>query len=293
LNAHRWLREPLVHFLALGALLFLAFYWRGGGPGSNRIVITRGQIEAMASGFARTWQRPPTDVELKALIDDYVREEMATREAVAMGLDRDDTIIRRRLRQKLEFFVDDTADTLPVTDQDVRAWLDAHPDRFQVEPVVAFRQVFISEDRRGGAAEADARALLASLVRRGRSVDLTEVGDRIMLPSEVPASTRGEIARQFGEAFADGVMAVAPGEWTGPIRSGFGLHLVQVLDREEGRAPALDEVRPLVEREVRSERRKTLMDAMYDELLSRYRVRIDLEPDVSTAASGGFGGERR
>ena len=102
------LREPLVHFLLLGGLLFLFFEWRGsGGPTSSRIVITPGLVEHLASGFGRTWQRPPTDAELKGLIDDYVKEEIATREAVGMGLDRDDTIIRRRLRQKLEFLVED------------------------------------------------------------------------------------------------------------------------------------------------------------------------------------------
>src|SRR3972149_5681562 len=107
-------REPLVHFLAMGALLFLFFEWRGGsGPGSSRIAIAPGLVEHLASGFARTWQRPATDAELKGLIDDYVKEEIATREAVGMGLDRDDTIIRRRLRQKLEFLVEDAASSSP------------------------------------------------------------------------------------------------------------------------------------------------------------------------------------
>ena len=112
------LREPLVHFLALGALLFLFFQWKGGGsgPGSTRITITPGLVEHLASGFAKAWQRPPDGPELKGLIDDYVKEEIATREAVAMGLDRDDTIVRRRLRQKLEFLIEDAGDLAPPTD---------------------------------------------------------------------------------------------------------------------------------------------------------------------------------
>ena len=116
------LREPLVHFLALGALLFLFFEWRGGsGPGSSRIAITPGLIEHLTSGFARTWQRPPTDAEIKGLIDDYVKEEIATREALGMGLDRDDTIIRRRLRQKLEFLVEDAVSSSAPTDAELQA----------------------------------------------------------------------------------------------------------------------------------------------------------------------------
>jgi hypothetical protein len=123
-----WLREPLVLFLAIGALLFLIFhFWGDGGSGANRIVITSSQIDAFAAQFARTWQRPPTDQELKGLINDYVRAEMATREAMAMGLDRDGTIIRRRLRQKLEFMAEDTINATPPTDTELQAWLDQHP----------------------------------------------------------------------------------------------------------------------------------------------------------------------
>jgi len=132
------LREPLLHFLVLGGLLFLIFQLRGGasGPGGTRIAITPGLVEHLASGFARTWQRPPTDQELKGLIDDHIKEEIATREATAMGLDRDDAIIRRRLRQKLEFLVEDAVDQAPPTDAELQAWLDAHPGAFRREAPV-------------------------------------------------------------------------------------------------------------------------------------------------------------
>src|SRR5688500_1327809 len=109
----RWLREPLVHFLALGALLFVVAHWEGGaGATSKRIVITPGQIDSIVATFTRTWQRPPTEDELKALVDDFVRDELAAREAAALGLDRDDTVIRRRLRQKLEFLAEDSVEAL-------------------------------------------------------------------------------------------------------------------------------------------------------------------------------------
>jgi hypothetical protein len=129
----RWGREPLVQFLAIGAVLFVIFEWRG-GPASHRIIITPGQVDALAAGFARTWQRPPNEDELKGLIDEYVREEIATREAIAAGLDRDDTIIRRRLRQKLEFLVEDTSEIAPPTDAELGAWLNAHQDRRRRAP---------------------------------------------------------------------------------------------------------------------------------------------------------------
>jgi hypothetical protein len=282
----RWLREPLVHFLILGALLFLVFNWRGGGgPGSNRIVITPGQIDSMAAGFARTWQRPPTDQELKGLVDDYVREEMATREAMALGLDRDDTIIRRRLRQKLEFVAEDTIDAAPPTDADLQAWMAQHPETFRVEPQVAFRQVYLSPDKHGSSLEADAERLLAQLTAGGPRVDIETLGDTLMVPREVERTTRADVARLFGEEFAAAVLKVEPGQWTGPLNSGYGLHFVLVSERQEGRTPALAEVRPLVEREFLSARRTRELSQMYERLLERYRVTMEKRPDAAPAAT--------
>jgi PPIC-type PPIASE domain len=275
----RWLREPLLHFLLLGALLFLVFQWRGGsGPEDNRIVITPGQIDSMAATFARTWQRPPTEDELKGLIDDYVREEMATREALAVGLDRGDKIIRRRLRQKLEFVIEDAIDSAPLTEMELQAWLERHPDRFRTDPEVTFRQVYLSPERRGGSIAQDAQILVAKLSAAGKRVDLSTVGDSLMLPVDVERSTRTDVARQFGDEFADEILKIEPGRWAGPIRSGYGFHLVLVEERKDGRSPILAEIRPLVEREVRAERRKQRLDDMYEEMLSRYRIVVEKRP---------------
>jgi PPIC-type PPIASE domain len=291
-----WWREPLVHFLALGALLFLLFNWRGGGPTSSRIVITPGQIDSMAAGFARTWQRPPTEQEMKGLLDDYVREEIATREAMALGLDRDDTIIRRRLRQKLEFAAEDAIDAAPPTDVELQRWLDAHPDMFRAEARVAFRQVFLSPERRGNSLDRDAGRVLEQLINAGPDAVTDSVGDATMLPSDVPSSSRTDVARQFGDEFADAVVKTGTGRWAGPIRSGYGLHLVFVRERQEARLPTLAEVRPLVEREFAADRRRTRLNAMYERLLQGYRVTIEKRAEAPAAAAtkapGGAGGAR-
>jgi len=283
------LREPLLHFLVLGGLLFVAFrWWGGGGAGSNRIVITPGQLEAMSVQFAKTWQRPPTDEELKGLVDDHVREEIATREAMAMGLDRDDTIIRRRLRQKLEFLAEDSVDAVPPTDADLQAWLDAHPDDYRVEPVVSFRQVYVNADGRGAAASDEAVRLLALLKAGGPSVAIDALGDPLMLPREVEGASQADVARQFGEEFAEAVAGLDPGTWTGPIRSGYGLHLVFVRERRAAAAPALADVRTRVERDFTSDRRRKQLATMYDGLLTRYRVTIErpkgAQPGSASAA---------
>jgi hypothetical protein len=266
----RWMREPLVQFLALGALLFGVSHW-GAGPASNRIVITPGQIDSMVATFARTWQRPPTQKKLKGIVDDYVRDELATREGLALGLDRDDIVIRRRLRQKLEFLIEDSSDTSPVTDAELQAWLERHPDQYRIEPQVAFRQVYVSPDRRGAATERDAKILLATLSAAGRDVP-TSIGDSLMLPRDVDLSTRSSIAQQFGEEFADALLTIERGRWAGPLRSGYGLHLVWVHARDDGRMPALEEVRSQVERDMVSARRRERIDQMYTQMLSRYKV---------------------
>jgi hypothetical protein len=277
------LQEPLLHFLAIGAALFLLFQWTGGsGQASSRIVLSAGQVDHLAAGFARTWQRPPTDAELKGLVDDWVREEIAVREAMTSGLDRDDTIIRRRLRQKLEFVLEDADGTASPSDQELQAWLDGHTDRFRVEPRVSFRQVFVNPTRRGAAAEGDARRLLARLRSAGPDAPIARVGDPIMLPSEVERESRGDIARSFGEEFAGRVEAIAPGTWTGPIESSYGLHLVLVRERFAGFVPGLAEVRPAVEREVLIDRRAGRIAATYQRLLGKYTVVIE-KPEADGA----------
>ena len=294
---HGWTRlwrEPLLHFLVLGALLFVAFHWRGaGGAGSNRIVITPGQIEAMSVQFAKTWQRPPTDEELKGLVDDHVREEIATREAMAMGLDRDDTIIRRRLRQKLEFLAEDSVDAVPPTDADLQAWLDAHPDDYRVEPVVSFRQVYVNADGRGAAADDEAVRLLARLKAGGPPIDIDALGDPLMLPREVDGATQADVARQFGEEFAEAVVGLDPGTWTGPIGSGYGLHLVFVRERRAAAAPALADVRMQVERDFTSDRRRKQLATMYDGLLTRYRVTIERPKEAQAGSASAAPSEAR
>jgi hypothetical protein len=281
-----WGREPLVQFLAIGALLFFGFEWLGSGPASRRIVITPGQVDALAAGFARTWQRPPSEEELKGLIDEYVRAEIASREAIAAGLDRDDTIIRRRLRQKLEFLTEDTNDMPPPTDGDLHAWLDAHPDRYGYDPEVAFRQVHLNPDRRGTRLDSDARQILARLATAPADASLDAFGDSRLLPAHVERSSRSDIVRLFGDEFANGILDVEPGRWVGPIRSAYGGHLVFVIERLDGRLPPLEEVRSQVELDFITDQRRRHLEATYERLLDRYNVIVERRnPSVATSST--------
>jgi PPIC-type PPIASE domain len=280
------LREPLLHFLLIGAAFFAWYQWNGGGagPGSNRIALTGGQIAHLAAGYTKAWRRPPTDAELKGLIDDWVREEIAVREAMLAGLDRDDTIIRRRLRQKFEFLVEDAA-TAPPTDTELQAWLATHADTFRSESRVSLRQVFLSRERRGATARADATAILGRLRAEGPDARVDDLGDATMLPADIGMSTARDLDRLFGAGFARRIESVAPGTWVGPIESSYGLHLLLVRERQEAAMPELATVRPAVEREFLADRRQRQLDSKYAQLLARYTVVIDKPADVPAAAA--------
>jgi len=276
----RLLREPLLHFLLLGALLFLAYNLmsRPGSSAPGKIVVTEGQIEHLATGFAKTWQRPPTDQELKGLVDDWVREEIATREAMALGLDKDDTVIRRRLRQKLEFVSDDIAAQTEPTDADLNSYLKAHPESFRIEPLFTFSQVYLNPAKHRENPARDATQLLSRLKQAGAKADSSVMGDSLLLEHTFRSSPTSEVAKQFGEAFAAALGGLTTGEWQGPVESGYGVHLVLVRERTEGRLPELAAVRDVVRREWTNAQRLAGNAKFYEELLKRYTVTIERAP---------------
>ena len=274
----RLLKEPLLHFILLGAGIFLAYSLMQRNVGARepgQIVVTLGQIEQMAAGFTKTWQRPPTPDELAGLVRDRVREEVYCREALALGLDREDTVIRRRLRQKMEFVTDDVAGAVPPTDVQLQQYLDAHKDKFVRPALTSFEQVFLSRERRGDAARKDAERLLAELRAKAPEAAAQDLGDATLLPARLEDATTQDIGNTFGTEFAAALADAPLGQWSGPVQSGYGLHLVRVNAREAGSAPSLDAVRPLVQREWEAEQRKQAKDALLAQLLSKYEVRVE------------------
>jgi len=293
----KFFREPLVHFLLIGAGLFLLFGWRGGpasfpagqsGPQAAKIVVPQSDIDQMVATFTRTWQRPPTEGEVKGLVEDFVRNEIYYREALAIGLDRDDSVIRRRMRQKMEFIFEDIAAQTEPTDEELLAYMKKHPDSYLVDPQIAFRHVYVNAAKRGKNAGTDALEILAQL---NAGADPDVVGDPLLLASEVPLSPLWDISKQFGEPFSRKLLELKPATWTGPVQSGFGLHLVFVRKRVGGRLPDLKEVREIVKRDVMAERQKELKDAAYAKLRERYVVIVEkTKADNKTTAATLRGG---
>ena len=270
------LKEPLLHFLMLALVVFAAY----GVLGPTRavrpdgIVVTAPKIEQFATIFAKTWQRSPTAEELKSLIEDYVKEEIYVREALALGLDKDDNVIRRRLRQKIEFINDTDLDALVPTDAELEAYLKAHPAAFAVDPMTAFRQIFLNPKQHGESVQQEAASILAVL-QATPPADAATLGDVTFLPYELPLAGKRTIIQTFGQEFADALDKVAPDQWTGPIMSGYGLHIVYVSKREAALIPALGEVRDAVKREWTNAKRKELEETRFNELLRRYHMTIE------------------
>ena len=284
------LREPLVHFLVVGAGLFVLF-WAVGDSDHERaeaISITPGQVKHLVEIWSKTWQRPPTDEELEGLIEEHIKEEVLYREALAMGLDRDDTIVRRRMRQKFEFLMNDLTNAVEPTEEELEGYLREHPDQFRTATRVSFSHVYLNRDRRGEAVFEDVQDLLERLEQEGQEADTASLGDSLLLDKDYNLIRTSELAKLFGDAFAERVAKLPRGRWAGPVESGYGMHVVLVREREESRLPDFEDVRKAVRREFVFARAKEASESLYQRLRKKYSiVRLDQprddEPVVSTA----------
>jgi hypothetical protein len=269
-------REPLLHFLLAGAALFALYGLlnRGESDAPREIVVTEARVAALAENFTKTWMRPPSAEELTGLVEDYVREEIYYREALAIGLDPDDTVVRRRLRQKMEFISEELATTEP-TDAELQAYLDAHREKFVEPSATTFEQVYFSTERRGDAARPAAERLLAALQSGRAEADPAAAGDSTLLPFSMEDASPQQVAGTFGDQFVAQLEEAPPGQWSGPLQSPYGLHLVRVLERTDGALPTLDRIRPLVVREWQAEQTRRVSDEFYRALRDRYDVRVE------------------
>ena len=276
-NIKRVLREPLVHFLLIGIALFglYSLIQPAVDDDSNRIVITSSQKDQITAQFSRTWMRSPTEDEFNALIESYVRDEVYYREAIALGLDKDDMQIRQRMRQKLDFILEDLV-VEEVNDKTLLLFLEQHPEKFSQQTQTSFEQLYLNPDKHQDLA-ADASIMLQNL--RDGAIPQT-LTDPTMLPYAYRLLTPSEIARQLGDNFALKVEALVPGEWSGPIYSGLGGHLVKITEQIPSSLPELAEVRSEVEREYHTQRRQQQKDIAYQKMLEGYEVVI--EPAVTS-----------
>ena len=276
------LREPLLHFLLAGGLLFAAYAWLNraadGSEGSaaRTVRITASEVDWLRASWSRQWRRAPDENELKGIVQAHLREELLAREARALKLDENDTVVRRRLAQKMEFVVQDTAQLGEPDEAELRRLYDAQRERFLSPARISFSHIYFSRERRGARAEADARAALQRLAQgAAAAADPAQLGDRFLAEYDFVDADAQAVAGVLGPAFARHVFALDAGAWQGPLESGYGLHLVRISDKQMSRARDFAEARGEVLTLWRRQREQALREEYFAALLARYDVVAD------------------
>lgn len=273
----KWLREPLMHFLLIGAALFMLYGLQNEGfdDQNKRIVFTKADINRLVFRWEKMRQRPPTQVELNGMIEQQIREQVMYREALAMGLDKNDSIVRKRLAQKVEFISADLAEQVEPSEKDLTNYLVAHPDKFTVPGRIDFVQVYFNINKRGETAKQDASRLLAELNKHDSKIDIMLAGDPSMIGQQHEQVSEFEVGRLFGKDFAMQVFSLPVGSWQGPVLSGYGLHLLRVSKKTLAVQPELSAVRDKVRIEWMNLQRQKIDKAFYKSLRQRYEIVID------------------
>jgi hypothetical protein len=273
-NFKRILQEPLFHFVILGFAIFVGYsMFSNESSNTEDIVITNGDIASIIVGFTNSWGRQPTEVELDNLIRERVKQEVYCREAIALGLDKGDVIIRRRLQQKMEFILNDNIEKEIPSDSELQNFLLNNSDKFRLAPQFTFKQVFLDPEKRGSSIEMDAMKVLDLLNKN--ETDFQKLSDQTLLPFELVDARSIDISNQFGNEFALQLDKLPTGKWYGPVKSAYGLHLVLVSKHTNGDVPKLSEIREEVIQEWESSRLKKVNEKSYQELLKNYKVIIE------------------
>lgn len=269
----------------LGTILFTIYPLvdKRGAEAPEKIVVSTIQIANLADGFSRTWRRPPSKEELENLIENYIRDEVFYRAGRAAGLDRDDVVIRRRVRQKMEFLAEEISVPEP-SEIELGSFLATNPDRFRTEDRLSFNHVFLSPTRRADTIDRDLKQVGAAVSGAATPSSAAELGDPFLLGAEFNAVSPRDVASTFGDGFARRVFSVELGRWHGPIASSFGQHFVFATDRSYGGVPPLDAVRAAVVREWTNARRSEAEQKLFRSLRDRYEITIDEVPPKTTAA---------
>jgi len=280
----RLLREPLLHFLLLGVALFGIYGYmhrgRGGVESSKQIVLTLDDLQFMESYFESQWHRPPSPPEFQAMVEEKVREEVLYREGLAMGLDKDDTIVKRRMAQKMQFLAEDVAAAHEPSLAELKTWFERNRNKFALPSRYSFRHLYFSPDKRGKNAREDAAGVLAKIAGQPEDSRLAvSSGDSFMFQDYYGDRAPEAIAKEFGPPFAVAIEKLKPGSWQGPIESGYGWHLVFVDTVIPGRIPALEEIESDVKTAWLNEQKATAWQKAYAEMRARYTVMLPTPPD--------------
>ncbi|KKK65306.1 hypothetical protein LCGC14_2975480 [marine sediment metagenome] len=279
----KFYKEPLLHFLIIGALIFVLFSIVNKDEdivSGNKIVVSSAEIERLSDNWSKKWNRPPTETELKGLVDSYIKEEVYYREALALGLDQNDTILRRRLMQKMEFLSNDLADLSTPDETALNKYFLDNQEKYELPAQVSFTHIYFSLDKRGAKAFEDAKSVLSGL----NPLSAPEKGDSFMMEYDFVQETPFEVERLFGKRFAEKLFTLETNTWLGPIESGYGLHLVRIVEKIDSRMPELASVIDKVRTDFMFEQRQKMNKEIYERFKERYEIVIEDMPKKSGMA---------
>jgi hypothetical protein len=297
----RLLREPLLHFLFIGAVLFGVYHHlqpaHEAAASSKQIQLSLDDLAQLALLFQSQWKREPTAPELERLMETKVQTEILYREALAMGLDKDDEIVKRRMAQKMRFLAEDTAPREPTT-AELKSWYAKNSGKFAMPARVSFRHLYFSPDRRAAHARDDAVKAMAQLA--GLTEDAKIAGSLAdPFPFQEYYRDRGTdfLGKEFGPQFALAVAKLTIGSWHGPIESGYGWHLVFVESTIPGHVPDFEEVEPDLKTAWLSEQKTLAWQKKYQDMRAKYTLLLPKPPEnpragpvpSATAVASGFG----
>ena len=285
------LREPLLHFLLIGLALFGAYGWMNRGrtsTGSYVISMSLDDLKQLDISFVSQWHRQPTQEEFSGLVESFIRQEVLYREALAMGLDKDDTIVKRRMAQKMEFLSEDVASAHEPSADELRAWYAHNSRKFALADRATFRHLFFGFDRRGRNAQADALAALSKLANKPENTPIgKELADPFMFQDYYGDRAPDQLAKEFGPSFATGLYKLKTGLWQGPIESGYGWHLVWIESITPGRIPTMEEVEPDVKTAWLADQKAIEWQKAYSRMRAKYQVVAPQPPPEATKPNSG------
>jgi len=265
------LKEPLLHFMILGSALFGLFSIANNqGPSDKTIVVTEGKLKQLHALFEKTWQRSPSEAEQVALLNEYIREEVLYREGLDRGLDEDDTVIKRRIRQKFEYFLEGISEQSDPSDDALTAYMQEHKAVFTKPSAYSFRQVYVNPQTHGTNTSVIIEKLKGALTKQ--DMDASQLGDHTLLQHANGQLDEQKITLAFGGKFLTQLSALEPGQWQGPLESTYGLHMVIIDQQTDGTLPALDEIRDKVRIEWENSVRENARDIYFTTLESEYEI---------------------
>jgi peptidyl-prolyl cis-trans isomerase C len=283
-------REPLVHFLVIGLALFGLYSWIERGRASNgnyQIALTLDDLRQLDMSFVSQWHRQPTPEEFRGLVESFIRQEVLYREGLAMGLDKDDTIVKRRMAQKMEFLSEDVASAHEPSTEELKAWYGNNSQKFALADRATFRHLFFGFDRRGQNAQTDALSALNKIAGKPEGRPLgKELADPFMFQDYYGDRAPDQLAKEFGPAFAIGLYKLKPKMWQGPIESGYGWHLVWIESITPGRIPAFEEVEPDVKTAWLADQKAIEWQKAYAKMREKYEVSVPQPPPEAEPKAG-------